>query len=178
MCIRPLSRPPLVVSSSRPWHACSQPILLSTAPWVRDALSVALQARTLPSEELLPLSGGGGTSLAVRVLGHLLPPIRVQQVKLSSELFLLLSSPSTFVFLSLCLMICAQRLCDGTEAIFGPHTTSPPRSLKVWSFYRVTLPDYSLVSLATYNPLWFRVLYRIPLKGATRCQVTCCSLNS
>lgn len=32
MCIRPSSRPPLVVSSSRPWHACSQPILLSTPP--------------------------------------------------------------------------------------------------------------------------------------------------
>lgn len=117
------------MSSLRTCHVCAQSTLLST-PRVRDALGVALQTRTLRRERPLPLSGGGGTSLAVWVLGHLLPPIRVQEVRLSSGLFLLLSSASTSVFISLCLMICPQRLCDWTEAIFGPHATSPPRPLK------------------------------------------------
>ena len=150
---RALPRPPSVASSSCTWHVCPQSILLPT-PRVRDALGVALQTRTLRREGPLPLSGGGGTSLAVRVLGHLLPPIRVQEAKLSSGLFLLLSSASTSVFISLCLMICPQRSRDWTEAIFGPHATSPPRPLKGVKFLLshtsgllLSIPDYMQLPL-------------------------------
>lgn len=159
------------MSSPCAWRVCSQIILFSTR-WVRDALSISLETRTLRREELLQLSGGGGTSLAVRVLCHLLRPHPSAGSQV--ELWAL---PPPFIHFHFCVvMICTQRLHDRSHT-WSPYYTSPPRSLKGVKFYRITLLDYSVVFLTIYNPLWVRFLCRTPLKGATCCQAIHCSLN-